>query len=140
MKSTLSLGALFLLLAAVLFVQCTGEKKNPDTLEPAEAEKAEAEQDVTQTEAGKPQFTVDEIFQKQVTEVFDAYVELKEAFVSSDAGKVKKEGGFLSEQAGNVAIGAFGGGNYAGGNAISDSSPASPTAKKNGLSRSSLRL
>lgn len=91
MKSTLSLGALFLLLAAVLFVQCTGEKKNPDTLEPAEAEKVEAEKDVTQTEAGKPQFTVDEIFQKQVTEVFDAYVELKEAFVSSDAGKVKKE-------------------------------------------------
>lgn len=91
MKSGISLGAVFLVLAAILFVQCAGEKKNPDTLQPADAEKAEVEQDVTQTEAGKPQFTVDEIFKKQVTEVFDAYVELKDAFVSSDAGKVKKE-------------------------------------------------
>lgn len=76
---------------AAAFIQCSGDKKNPDTLQPVETDKVEAEQDVTQNEAGKPQFTVDEIFRKQVTEVFDAYVELKDAFVSSDAEKVKKE-------------------------------------------------
>jgi hypothetical protein len=80
--------------AAILMMQCSTDKKNDgatDTLEAAEAEKEEQPQDVTKTEAGKPQFTVDEIFRKQVTEVFDAYVKLKDAFVSSDADKVKKQ-------------------------------------------------
>jgi hypothetical protein len=79
---------------AVLFTACSGEKKDAaatDTVTAEDAEKHEAPADVTRTEAGKPQFTVDEVFQKQVTYVFDSYVKLKEAFVSSDAGKVKKE-------------------------------------------------
>jgi transcriptional regulator with PAS, ATPase and Fis domain len=78
----------------VLMFQCSADKKNDevtDTIPAAEAEKQEQAQDVTRTEAGKPQFTVDEIFRKQVTEVFDAYVKLKDAFVSSDADKVKKQ-------------------------------------------------
>jgi hypothetical protein len=77
----------------VLFVQCGGEKTNSETelVDSSDASEHKEAQDVTRTEAGKPQFTVDEIFRKQLTTVFDAYVELKDAFVSSDAGKVKKE-------------------------------------------------
>lgn len=87
---------------ATVLMQCSSDKKNPETLQPADAEKVETEQDVTQHEAGKPQFTVDEIFRKQVTEVFDAYVELKDAFVSSDAEKVKKEAADAEKALGKV--------------------------------------
>src|SRR5687767_5590395 len=39
----------------------------------------------------KPQFEVDPTFQLQLTEVFKAYISLKEALVSSDATAVKNE-------------------------------------------------
>lgn len=42
-------------------------------------------------EATEPQFQVDAAFQNQLGDVFTAYVSLKEAFVSSDARKVKAE-------------------------------------------------
>lgn len=81
--------------SALLFSACSGEKKESaeikDTVTEAEAEKHEHAADITRTEAGKPEFTVDEVFQKQLGEVFTAYVGLKEAFVSSDASKVKDE-------------------------------------------------
>jgi len=40
-------------------------------------------------EFSKPQFQVDASFQEQLSSVFSSYVKLKDAFVSSDAGKVK---------------------------------------------------
>jgi hypothetical protein len=79
---------------ALAFAACSGEKPKDTVEDPLHAEEAgkhEEKPDVTRTEAGKPQFTVDEIFRKQLTTVFDSYVELKDAFVSSDAEKVKKE-------------------------------------------------
>jgi hypothetical protein len=94
MKLNIIINGLLFSGAAMLFAQCSGEKKDDtvtDTVELQEAEKHEEVQDVTKTEAGKPQFTVDEIFRKQLTSVFDSYAGLKDAFVSSDAGKVKKE-------------------------------------------------
>jgi Cu(I)/Ag(I) efflux system membrane fusion protein len=39
----------------------------------------------------KPQFEVNESFQKQLGDLFNAYVDLKDAFVSSDVAQVKKE-------------------------------------------------
>jgi hypothetical protein len=91
--------------AGLFFIQCGGEKKDDqvaDTLKPQEAEMHEQEQDVTKAEAGKPQFTVDEIFRKQITSVFDAYTGLKDAFVSSDPEKVKKEAKATKEVLGKV--------------------------------------
>jgi Cu(I)/Ag(I) efflux system membrane fusion protein len=85
-----------LVIGSVLFVQCSGDKTGTAEKEQSN-DKTVAEQDVTRQEAGKPQFTVDEIFRKQITEVFDAYVELKDAFVSSDADKVRKEAGRTQE-------------------------------------------
>lgn len=79
----------------VLFLQCSGDQKGTgeavtDSVTGQEAEIHEHEQDVTSAEAGKPQFTVDEVFQKQLATLFKSYVSLKEAFVSSDPGNVKK--------------------------------------------------
>jgi hypothetical protein len=54
-------------------------------------DKIEHPTDITAAEAGAPQFTVDEVFQKQLANVFTAYVELKDAFVESDAKKVQRE-------------------------------------------------
>lgn len=42
-------------------------------------------------EAAEPQFQVDAAFQDQLASVFTSYVELKDAFVASDAAKVKEE-------------------------------------------------
>src|SRR5690606_4706307 len=87
---------LFVYSFALVFIGCTESKKESgaavtDSITAEEAEHHEHETDITTTEAGKPQFTVDEIFQQQLASVFSAYVALKEAFVSSDVEKVKKE-------------------------------------------------
>lgn len=84
-----------LLLTAVIFVfaQCGGAKKE----EAADHEHDHAKhEEHASTEGeiaapGAPQFTVDATFQKQLADVFNAYVALKEAFVASDPAKVKAE-------------------------------------------------
>jgi Cu(I)/Ag(I) efflux system membrane fusion protein len=86
-----------LLSAAVVtfFANCSGNKKEDDhtghedhagkdTTEHASGSTAAAE-------AAEPQFQVDASFQNQLASVFTSYVELKDAFVASDAGKVKDE-------------------------------------------------
>lgn len=84
-----------LLLTAVIFVftQCGGAKK--EEVADHEHDHAKHEEPVsTESEiaaAGAPQFTVDAAFQKQLSDVFVAYVALKEAFVASDPAKVKTE-------------------------------------------------
>jgi len=45
----------------------------------------------TPTEGTAPQFTVDAAFQQQLAAVFTSYVAMKDAFVASDAAKVKAE-------------------------------------------------
>ena len=42
-------------------------------------------------DAGQPQFSVDQSFQVQLSRLFDSYLKLKDAFYSSDPGKVKTE-------------------------------------------------
>lgn len=82
---------LTLLLAATAFTfsNCGGSKKE----ESHDAHQHAANDDATVmsdelSEATEPQFTVDESFQHQLSGVFGAYVELKDAFVDSDASKV----------------------------------------------------
>jgi hypothetical protein len=91
----------------ILAVNCSGSGQKEgatetDSVKPTEAEKHEAEQDITRTEAGKPQFTVDQIFQEQLSQLFSSYVGLKEAFVESDADRVKKEADKTSENLAEV--------------------------------------
>lgn len=87
-----------LLLSAAAFTflaNCSGNKKEDghagheenavqDSTEHASGSTAAAE-------ASEPQFQVDASFQNQLASVFTSYVELKDAFVASDASKVKDE-------------------------------------------------
>ena len=95
MKTRLSIYALFLSLAAV--VSLTSCSKNKEGHADHSGDHAghdstqHASGSTAQAEASEPQFKVDENFQNQLASVFTSYVELKDAFVESDANKVKDE-------------------------------------------------
>lgn len=75
-----------LLLAGFAFMtltNCGGKKETTETEVAATEEQAPA--------ISKPQFEVDATFQEQLASVFTSYVTLKEAFVATDAAKVKAE-------------------------------------------------
>jgi hypothetical protein len=84
--------SLFLASAFLLF-NCGGKKEEATNDEQTPAADAHATGSSAPTEAAPPQFTVDAAFQQQLAGVFTSYVTLKEAFVSSDAAKVKAEAG-----------------------------------------------
>jgi hypothetical protein len=83
---------LFAATASALFSNCSGSKKG-DTTESHEHNDSamKASDSSTTAEASEPQFAVDAAFQEQLAGVFTAYVSLKDAFISSDANKVKAE-------------------------------------------------
>ncbi|MEJ7644804.1 MAG: DUF3347 domain-containing protein [Chryseolinea sp.] len=87
-----------LLLSAAAFTflaSCSGNKKD----EAHAGHEKGAEKDSAQhasgstpvAEASEPQFQVDANFQNQLANVFSSYVELKDAFVATDASKVTEE-------------------------------------------------
>jgi len=84
---------LFSAAAFAFLTNCSGKKKD----EPAGHD--HAAHDSTEHASGsnddekvsEPQFQVDASFQKQLADVFTAYVRLKDAFVASDVNKVKEE-------------------------------------------------
>jgi hypothetical protein len=87
---------LFSATAFAFVANCSGNKKDDtDTAshdEHAAHDSTEHASGSTPTaEAAEPQFQVDATFQNQLASVFTSYVELKDAFVSSDASKVKTE-------------------------------------------------
>jgi Cu(I)/Ag(I) efflux system membrane fusion protein len=86
---TQSILPIMLIASALAFTNCSGKKeeaKTEETTQDAHASGSEASM-----EASKPQFEVDVTFQKQLATVYTSYVGLKEAFVASDAAKVKAE-------------------------------------------------
>lgn len=90
---------------AVVMAGCSGNNKETavnDTLTVNEAEKHEHPADITRTEEGKPEFTVDEVFSEQLEQFFSSYIELKDAYIESDAGKVKREASEAIESLGKV--------------------------------------
>ena len=87
-----------LLLAATSFTlltNCSGDKKHDATQvqdgHQGHDEAGHASGPTATLEASEPQFQVDQKFQAQLGSVFSSYVELKEAFVDSDAEKVQSE-------------------------------------------------
>jgi hypothetical protein len=76
----------FLFATAVfsLLSNCSGGKK-------AEPEETQVQATDEAPEAAAPQFDVSENFQQQLNKVFTSYIALKDAFVASDAEKVKNE-------------------------------------------------
>lgn len=98
--NTMKIRSMFysLLLSAAAFTflaNCSGNKKNDDHAghdEHASKDSAEhASGSTAGAEASEPQFQVDATFQNQLATVFTSYVALKDAFVATDAGKVKDE-------------------------------------------------
>jgi hypothetical protein len=93
------LSVLFAATAFVFLANCSGKKEEAATHD------EHAAHDSTQpasAEAAAPQFQVDASFQQQLAGVFAAYVELKDAFVSSDAAKVKEKANAENEALGKV--------------------------------------
>jgi hypothetical protein len=89
--------SLLIAISAIAFLtNCSGNKKEESA---TESHDEHAGHDSTQHASGstaseetsKPQFEVDASFQQQLAGVFTSYVELKDAFVSSDPAKVKAE-------------------------------------------------
>jgi hypothetical protein len=91
---------------SIFLCQCSGERKEtpPVTEQITEEDAAthEHEADITRTEAGAPEFSVVDIFQKQLANVFASYVSLKDAFVASDTRKVKAQAKNVEESLANV--------------------------------------
>jgi len=90
-----------ILLASTMFAVlpgCTGGKKDAESHDHHEMAATEE----STTEAAGPQFTVDENFKQQLNTVFTAYVSLKDAFVASDAEKVKAEASNTSQAVAKV--------------------------------------
>jgi Cu(I)/Ag(I) efflux system membrane fusion protein len=89
MKTRSNFFSLFFAATAITFLaSCSGNKDESGHREHEAVEESTATQELTPE---KPQFTVDEKFRNQLQEVFTAYVDLKNALVSSESGKVKDE-------------------------------------------------
>ena len=94
---------LSLLFAATAFAltNCSGNKKEGAAATESDDEHANHASGENATasseDASEPQFQVDASFQQQLADVFTSYVALKDAFVSSDASKVKQEASATNE-------------------------------------------
>lgn len=100
MKRTMNTRSTFfaLFFAATAFTFLTNCSGNKDEGGHAAHESAENNAATEDTLApSKPQFSVDEKFRHQLQEVFSAYVDLKNALVSSEPGKVKDEANDIRE-------------------------------------------
>jgi hypothetical protein len=87
---------LFAMVVLTLMSNCSGGKKQESDDAPAQAVEEKA------PEATAPQFVVNESFQQQLGKVFTSYVSLKDAFVASDAEKVKSEASTTSQAVAGV--------------------------------------
>lgn len=87
--------SLLLTAAAFTFLAgCSAGKKDDHAGHEADAAKDSAEHASGSTaaaEASEPQFQIDAAFQNQLASVFTSYINLKDAFVASDASKVQGE-------------------------------------------------
>jgi len=99
MRTRLILGTFLVASITSAFLSgCTGAKKEAESHDHHD----EAPVEETVAEAAAPQFTVDETFKQQLSGVFTAYLSLKDAFVASDAEKVKAEASTTSQAVAKV--------------------------------------
>lgn len=82
---------LFTATVFALFTNCSGGKKESTMAAHEGHDTTESASTSDSDQNSGPQFQVDASFQQQLASVFTSYVELKDAFVSSDAGKAKNE-------------------------------------------------
>jgi hypothetical protein len=86
------------------FTNCSGNKNDSAAMESHDDHDSteNTSGSTAAVEASSPQFQVDGSFQQQLAAVFTAYIGLKDAFVSSDAGKVKEEAAKTNAALGKV--------------------------------------
>jgi Cu(I)/Ag(I) efflux system membrane fusion protein len=89
MRTSTILFALLFSAAGLIFINCGGNKKGHEGHEDAALDKS-AESSAS-ADVASPQFTVDAKFQQQLSNVFRAYISVKEAFVNSDAANVSAQ-------------------------------------------------
>lgn len=87
MKTKSILFSFLLSATAFALINCSGGKKE----EAKTSHEEHVSGSTAPAEASAPQFEVDVKFQEQLAALFTAYVELKDAFVATDAEKVKTE-------------------------------------------------
>jgi hypothetical protein len=90
MKTRAIVFSLFFATTAFTFTNCGG-KKESESHDHGSADAHASHDSAAVADAAEPQFSVDATFQQQLAGVFKAYVSLKDAFVASDAAKVKAE-------------------------------------------------
>ena len=91
MKTRAILFSLFFAATAFAFTNCGGKKESESHDHGSADDHAAHDANTPAAEPAEPQFSVDAAFQQQLAGVFKAYVSLKDAFVASDAAKVKTE-------------------------------------------------
>lgn len=91
MKSSRNTIVILFALAAFVFARCSGEKKETASDAVSTEANHEHESHDAAAAAAKPEYAVDQVFQSQIGELFSSYLALKEAFVATDAAKVKSE-------------------------------------------------
>jgi hypothetical protein len=100
MKTRSILLSLLFAATSLVFLNCSVDKKDAtetESHEGHEGDDKEPESGNKASEASEPTFEVDQKFQNQLSTVFTSYVELKEAFVDSDAKKVQTEASETNE-------------------------------------------
>jgi hypothetical protein len=83
--------ALFAATAVALLSDCSGNKKEETSTKDTVATTDHTSGSTASVEANAPVFQVEASFQHQLGNLFTSYVQLKDAFVASDANKVKEQ-------------------------------------------------
>lgn len=104
MKTKSIFYSLLLATAAFTVLNCGGKKESDHDHDGHEHQDSteHAAGSSAQAEAAAPTFVVDAAFQQQLAGVFTSYVTLKDAFVATDAAKVKTEAGATQATLGKV--------------------------------------
>lgn len=101
MKTKSIFFSLFISAGSLALFNCGGKKESGDAHEHADSTQ-HAAGTTAYAEAAEPTFVVDAAFQQQLASFFASYITLKDAFVASDAAKVKAEAGATQATLGKV--------------------------------------
>lgn len=87
---SLFIATLYSVVSVFLLSNCSAKKEEAAQEETHDESMHASSDEATAPEASTPQFQVDATFQQQLSGVFTSYISLKDAFVATDAVKVKE--------------------------------------------------
>jgi Cu(I)/Ag(I) efflux system membrane fusion protein len=101
MKTRSRISILSFVVAFIFLTACSGGEKHEHDANTMNDDGHASGSDAPQ-KASTPQFQVDQKFQEQLAGMFASYIEIKDALVASDAGKVKSEASQAKESLAKV--------------------------------------